>query len=112
MITFGCVEVEVDVGDLAEDAGARGGGIAEAVVAAIDSLGLVASNIDTGCVGDILDDGSIEFAPNTVGDEETRVHSINDGEIRVRVIQRGTIDRGSIHDVLDADSPAAIISCV
>lgn len=83
--------------------------IAEAVVDTVDSLGLVAGHVDAGRVGDILDDGLVELAPDTVGDQEAWEHRVDDCEVRVLIVKGGTIDGRAVHDVFNADSPASII---
>jgi hypothetical protein len=56
-----------------------------------------------------LNDGLVEIAPYSVWDHDTRENCVNDSQISKIIIERCTIDGGSVHDVLNANSPVSII---
>jgi hypothetical protein len=70
---------------------------------------LIAGNAGTCCLCDVLNDGLVEIFPDSYWDHKAREHGVDDGQIRIRIIERCAIDGGSIHDIFNADSPASII---
>lgn len=104
------IEVEEDVKDLAVDVVTLALSIAEIVVNTVYSLSRIAYNIAASHIGDILDDVLVEIHPDSVRDQETREHSVNDSEVRVLIIERCTINGRAVHDILNANSPGAIIT--
>jgi hypothetical protein len=82
---------------------------AETVVVAEEFLGQTA--IDGGISRSryVLNEILLEYAPYSIGDHNARKHRIYDGQVRVLIIKRSSIDRRSVHDIFNSNGPATII---